>query len=87
VSIRLIKVASDSWRRFLEAWLTNDPDALTRELADDVVFMPPGQEPARGKAAVRARGMPGSWDEWPASRSIEMPRSTRLWTRSGCCSA
>jgi len=39
--------------RFLEAWLTNDADALMRELADDVVFMPPGQEPARGKAAVR----------------------------------
>jgi ketosteroid isomerase-like protein len=40
--------------RFLEAWLTNDPDALMRELDDDVVFMPPGHEPARGKAAVRA---------------------------------
>ncbi len=25
-----------------------------RELHDDVVFMPPGQEPARGKSAVRA---------------------------------
>lgn len=40
--------------RFLQAWLTNDPDALMQELADNVVFMPPGQEPARGKAAVRA---------------------------------
>ncbi len=40
--------------RFLEAWLTNDPDALMRELDDDVVFMPPGHEPARGKSAVRA---------------------------------
>ena len=40
--------------RFLAAMLANDPDALMQELADDVVFMPPGQEPARGKAAVRA---------------------------------
>jgi len=32
----------------------NDPDALMAELTDDVVFMPPGQAAARGKAAVRA---------------------------------
>jgi len=32
-------------------------DALMRVLTDDVVFMPPGEEPARGKAAV------GAWFE------------------------
>jgi len=57
--------------RFLEAWLTNDPDALMRELDDDVVFMPPGHEPARGMAAVRA------WFEAAiaeaATVSLEMP--------------
>ncbi len=40
--------------RFLAAMRANDADALAQELSDDVIFMPPGQEPARGKAAVRA---------------------------------
>jgi uncharacterized protein (TIGR02246 family) len=40
--------------RFLAAMGANDADALMQELSDDVTFMPPGQAPARGKAAVRA---------------------------------
>jgi ketosteroid isomerase-like protein len=40
--------------RFLAAMRANDADALMRELADDVAFMPPGEEPVRGKEAVRA---------------------------------
>lgn len=41
-------------KRFLDAMRANDAAALMEELTDDVVFYPPGQEPARGKAAVRA---------------------------------
>ena len=40
--------------RFLAAMRANDPAALLAELADDVTFMPPNQEPLRGKAAVRS---------------------------------
>ncbi len=40
--------------RFLAAMRADDADALMRELADDVAFMPPGEEPVRGKEAVRA---------------------------------
>jgi ketosteroid isomerase-like protein len=39
--------------RFLAAMRANDPDALLRELTDDVKFMPPNQAPVQGKAAVR----------------------------------
>jgi ketosteroid isomerase-like protein len=41
-------------KRFLAAMRANDADALMAELTDDVIFMPPGQAPAVGKAAVRA---------------------------------
>ena len=41
-------------QRFLEAMRANDVDALMKELADDVVFYPPNEQPAKGKAAVRS---------------------------------
>jgi len=40
-------------RRFLDAMRANDASALMQVLTDDVVFFTPGQEPPRGKAAVR----------------------------------
>lgn len=40
--------------RFLNAMRANDAAALMEELVDDVIFYPPGEDAARGKAAVRA---------------------------------
>lgn len=40
-------------RRFLDAMRANDAAALMALLADDVVFYPPNQQPARGRPAVR----------------------------------
>lgn len=48
------KAIDEGHIRFLEAMRANDADALMAELADDVVFYPPNQAPARGKAAVRS---------------------------------
>lgn len=39
--------------RFLDAMRANDAAALMNVLADDVVFYPPNEKPARGKPAVR----------------------------------
>jgi len=39
--------------RFLAAMQANDPDALMKELGEDVSFMPPNEEPVVGKAATR----------------------------------
>ena len=36
-----------------EALRTNDTDALFTHIADDVVILPPGEPPVRGKAAMR----------------------------------
>jgi ketosteroid isomerase-like protein len=38
---------------FHQALRTNDADALFGYVADDVVMMPPGEAPVRGKAAMR----------------------------------
>ncbi len=40
--------------RFLNAMRANSAAALLEELADEVVFYPPNQEPARGKVGVRS---------------------------------
>ena len=39
---------------FHQALRTNDAGALFAYVADDVVMMPPGEAPVRGKAAMRA---------------------------------
>lgn len=39
---------------FHQALRTNDPGALFTYVADDVVMMPPGEAPVRGKEAMRA---------------------------------
>jgi uncharacterized protein (TIGR02246 family) len=52
------KEAIDSGHeRFLDAMRANDASALMEVLTDDVVFYPPGQDAARGKAAC------GAWYE------------------------
>lgn len=48
-----IQAIDEGHRRFMDAMRHNDPDALMEVLADEVVFMPPNEEPRRGKAAVR----------------------------------
>ena len=40
--------------RFVAAMKANDADALMKELGDDVMFMPPNEEPLKGKAATKA---------------------------------
>jgi len=48
------QLIDEGHERFLDAMRANDAAALLEVLTEDVVFYPPGIEPVRGKAAVRA---------------------------------
>jgi uncharacterized protein (TIGR02246 family) len=53
-----VELEKQKVQQVIEAWLraskTNDTEALSRLMAEDVVFLVPGQEPMRGRSAFLA---------------------------------
>lgn len=71
-----IRLLISTW---LEATRTGDPDTVLRLMAEDVVFLQPGQPPMRGRAAFAAAQSGLSQLEFRADAQIQEIRVFGEW--------